>query len=115
MFTDYYTTYDHTNWVAVKEAERGTNESLKHLVVQLYRRDHANYEEMDSTSDGKQEQTTNENRVNVDPSVCVQFILPRTAVAAGIIHLLCIGPNIQPIIGATVKHLSSKEEENQKY
>ena len=47
-----------TNWIAVKKAERSPNESLEHLVVQFYRGDHANNEEMNSTSNRKQKQAT---------------------------------------------------------
>ncbi len=47
-----------TNWVAFKEAERSANESFEHLIVQFYRGDHANDEEMNSTSNRKQKQAT---------------------------------------------------------
>jgi len=77
--------------------------------VQLYRRDRANNEEMDSTSDGKQKQTTDEDRVNVDPTVRVRFIFIPKVAAAGIICLFRFCPNAKAIIGTTVKHLSSKK------
>ena len=69
--------FSFTNRIVIKEAKRSSNDGLKHLIVQLNRCDQAHDEKVQRTNHGEQKHATDENGINVDPSVCIYFFLPR--------------------------------------